>query len=86
MYVYQIVAASVAADNAQGYDMKVYVVETLSKRWRDAAYQVEALGEVRYLLGLGFPYQRSLDEALDYVKGRSGEYGLVYDLLEVIYA
>lgn len=80
----QIVAASVISDGPEAYELAVYIVDG-ADNWRQANEVVEARGEVRYTLGVGFPHcGDTVEEVKDWVEGKTSP-GLVYERLEVIH-
>lgn len=82
----QIVVASVISDGPHGipYELAVYIVDG-ADNWRQANEVVEARGEVRYTLGVGFPHcGDTVEEVKDWVEGKTSP-GLVYERLEVIH-
>lgn len=80
----QIVVASVISDGPEAYESAVYIVDG-ADNWRQANEVVEARGEVRYTLGVGFPHcGDTVEEVKDWVEGKTSP-GLVYERLEVIH-
>ena len=80
----QIVVASVISDGPEAYELAVYIVDG-ADNWRQANEVVEARGEVRYTLAVGFPHcGDTVEEVKDWVEGKTSP-GLVYERLEVIH-